>query len=253
MIDELNLKGKRILVLGGSSGIGAQVCVQIAGLGGTAIVSGRNYERLNIVLKRCEGGSEKHSVIPADLSESVQLEELSNTVPPLDGLVYSAGIVQFNPIRFFDVHLAEQTFKINYLAAVHLTSLLVRKKKINPGCSLVFISSLASRYPFFGGSDYSGSKAALEMFSKTLAMELADKKIRSNVVAPAMVETALFERVRDNISESNMNKHLERLPLGPGNPKDVANLCCYLLSDAAKWITGMRYELDGGLSISAFK
>jgi NAD(P)-dependent dehydrogenase (short-subunit alcohol dehydrogenase family) len=111
---------------------------------------------------------------------------------------------------------------------------------------MVFISSVAARYPYFGGSLYSSSKAALEAYSRTLSLELAGKKIRCNCISPSFVETPMVEQAGETISNEVLEKFRQMLPLGFGKPSDVSHAILYLLSDAAAWVTGSTISLGGG-------
>ena len=110
----------------------------------------------------------------------------------------------------------------------------------------VFISSISAQHPHKGGATYSSSKAALESFSKVVAMEYSHRRIRSNVVSPAMVKTPLYEKAAEDASHESMQAHVDKYPLGIGDPEDVANAIIYLLSDASRWVTGTKIVLDGG-------
>ena len=134
-----------------------------------------------------------------------------------------------------------------------LCSELLQAKKMNDGASFVFVSSISSQHPYTGGAVYSSSKAALESFSKTLAIEVASKKMRSNVLLPALVKTQMLEETRQAVSEEDFIAYEKQYPLGFGEPEDIANAVCFLLSKEAKWITGSELKMDGGLVLSSKK
>jgi len=110
------------------------------------------------------------------------------------------------------------------------------------------MSSISSQFPHKGGALYSGTKAALNTYSKTIALEYATQKIRSNVISAAMVRTPLFDDAEKAVTKEMMDKHGEAYPLGFGNPEDVANATLFLLSGASRWITGTAIVMDGGLT-----
>ena len=110
------------------------------------------------------------------------------------------------------------------------------------------MSSISSHFAHKGGALYSGSKAAVNAYSKTIALEYASQKIRSNVISAAMVKTPIFDEAEKAVSKEMMDKHGEHYPLGFGEPEDVANAILFLLSNAAKWITGTELVMDGGLT-----
>jgi len=241
-----SLKNKTILITGASSGIGAEAATTVAAMGARVILSARNQARLEETLQKLPKGD--HRVIPADLTDLEAIKHLVSEINTLDGVVHSSGIVRPFPIKFIGVKQINEMFGINYQGPVLLTSQLFRAKKINKGASLVFMSSISSQFPHKGGALYSGTKAAINTYSKTIALEYAPQRIRSNVISAAMVKTPLFEEAEKAITKEMMDKHGEHYPLGFGTPEDIANAMVYLLSDGSKWITGTEIVMDGGLT-----
>jgi NAD(P)-dependent dehydrogenase (short-subunit alcohol dehydrogenase family) len=240
------LENKTILITGASSGIGAETALTVANAGAKLILSGRDEAKLKSVLVSLPEGD--HQIISADLADSEAIKALVEQVEVLDGVVHSAGIVRPFPVKFIGQKQIDEMFGINYEGPVLLTSQLFKAKKINHGASFVFMSSISSQFPHKGGALYAGSKAALNAFSKTIALEYATKKIRSNVISAAMVRTPIFDEAEKAISKEAMDKHGEHYPLGFGEPEDIANAMLFLLSDGSKWITGTELVMDGGLT-----
>ena len=245
-MNPFTLKNKTILITGASSGIGAQTAISVAEMGATVILSARNGERLEETFERLPAG--KHKIIAADLSEETQIEALVSEIDSLDGLVLSSGVVRPFPIKFIGAKQIDSLFGINYSGPVVLTSKLFRAKKIKDGASIVFMSSISSKFPHKGGALYSGTKAALNAYSKTIALEYSNRNIRSNVISAAMVKTPLFDEAEKAITKEMMDKHGEAYPLGFGEPLDIANAMVFLLSAASRWITGTEIVMDGGLT-----
>jgi len=245
-MNPFTLKNKTILITGASSGIGAQTAITISQMGATVILSGRNLERLEETLEKLVIG--KHKIVVADLREESQIESLVSQMDSLDGLVLSSGVVRPFPIKFIGEKQIDSLFGINYNGPVVLTSKLFRAKKINDGASIVFMSSISSKFPHKGGALYSGTKAALNAYSKTIALEYSNRNIRSNVISAAMVKTPLFDEAEKAITKEMMDKHGEAYPLGFGEPLDIANAMVFLLSAASRWITGTEIVMDGGLT-----
>jgi NAD(P)-dependent dehydrogenase (short-subunit alcohol dehydrogenase family) len=102
-----------------------------------------------------------------------------------------------------------------------------------------------------GGSLYVSSKAAIEAFSKSVALEFANDGIRSNCIAPALVQTEIYEQTMNAYTEEQWEKIVRQYPLGVGKSKDVANLAVFLLSDLSSWITGTTNQKDGGLLLNS--
>jgi len=245
-MNPFSLKNKTILVTGASSGIGEQTAISIAKNGAKVILSARNKTKLEETKSKLAG--EGHQVIATDLTNENEVDELVQKIDNIDGIVQSSGVVRPFPIKFIGKKQVGEMFGINYQAPVLLISKLFKAKKINDASSLVFMSSISSHFPHKGGALYSGSKAAINSFSKTIALEYAHKKIRSNVISAAMVKTPLFDEAEKAVTKEMMDKHGEHYPLGFGEPEDIANAIIFLLSDASKWITGTEIVMDGGLT-----
>lgn len=244
MSEVFGLTGKVILVTGASSGIGRQAAIDISQNGGTVIIAGRNADRLNETFAKLSSGN--HQMILFDLNLHENFIEIVTQLPLLHGVVHSAGITGHIPSKFIGSDDIQQYFNTNYTAPVLLTAALLRKKKIADIGSIVFLSSIATRFPYFGGALYGSSKAALEAYSKVLAIELAPKGIRSNCISPSFVQTPMVEEAGKTISKEVLEKFEKMMPLGFGKPEDVSHAIQYLLSDASKWITGTNLILGGG-------
>lgn len=243
MLKQFGLKDKKILITGASSGIGRQIALTVAEAGGNVICTGRNELRLKRTFKSLTG--ENHNYFVADLNEENQLLKLINELSPLDGVVHSAGITSHFPVKFIGRKQINEVFDINFFAPVLLMKQILSKKLLKNSASVVFLSSVAAKYPYFGGALYTSSKLALEGYSKTLALELCEKKIRANCISPAMVQTEMLEKTEETISKETLEKFKSVHPLGFGKPEDVANAAVFLLSDASSWITGQNIILGG--------
>lgn len=243
-MNPFSLNNKLILVTGATSGIGNQLVNSIISMGGKVIALGRNNTILEELKKQHK---ELISTFQIDLTNSIEIQQLVEKLPKIDGLVNSAGIVKSQPIRYLSSEKLEETFAINFNAVVELISSLDKNKKLNPHASIVFLSSVASLFPRKGSAGYSASKAAIEALMRVTAMEYAHRKIRANAIAPAMIKTPMYEEAKEFAGHDIMEAHIQQYPLGIGEPEDIANAAIYLLSDASKWMTGSTIILDGGL------
>jgi NAD(P)-dependent dehydrogenase (short-subunit alcohol dehydrogenase family) len=243
-----HLTGKTFLVTGASSGIGQSTAIEISRMGGKLILTSRNASKLNETLKMLTG--QGHLVYTADLTNENDVTALVSACSTIDGAVFCAGVVKPLPVKFITTEKYDETMNINYRSAVNLVTTLLKSKKFLNECSLVFISSLGAHYPYRGGALYASSKMALEAFGKVVMLENTHLKMRCNFLCPAMVKTAVFEETEKGISKEKMDEHVSRYPLGPGMPADVANASVFLLSPAARWITGQSIILDGGFMMS---
>ncbi len=245
----INLSNKNILITGASSGIGRETAILASKLGATLFISGKNKERLNETFQLLEGKGHKQSA--TDLSKEANIYGLVEMAPVVDGIVPCAGIVKPFPVKFIQPKHIHEIFQINYYSVVLLTAALIKSKKIAPKASFVFMSSVSSNHPYIGGALYVSSKAAIEAYCKTLALELSPQKIRANIVSPGLVKTSIFFETEAASSKEELEKYEKNYPLGFGEPEDVANMIAFLLSDAAKWITGQIFIMDGGLLLGA--
>lgn len=243
-----SLEGKTLLVTGASSGIGQGCAVMASQLGAKVIVCGRDEERIQQTLDMMTG--EGHSSFAGDLTDATTIEKLVSEVQTLDGAVFSAGITMTAPFTFSTREKFDKVFDINFFSPIELLRLLVKKKRINNGGSVVFISSIGGNFvSSVGNCIYGASKASLNSMVKVCALELAPKKIRINAVCPGMVETALVKKFSENITAEDMQKDLALYPLKRyGQPEDIAGGVVYLLSDAASWVTGQALCIDGGIT-----
>ena len=238
-----SLEGKRILVTGASSGIGKAIAVECAKMGATVIITGRNAERLGQTFIQLEGIG--HSMIIADLSIAEDRTKLADSCEALDGVVLNAGIGHTKMIAFLTEKDMDEVFPINVYSPILLLKALIKKKRINYGASVVFMSSAATQRADVGNALYGAAKAAIASFSKTCAIELADKKIRVNSIHPGMVETPLKDNMPFSQEDFEADK-LRYLLKRYGQPEEVAYGAIYLLSDASAWITASQLIIDGG-------
>lgn len=190
-------------------------------------------------------------VICADLSESQSIVDFVVQIPPLDGLVLNAGISKVAPVKCIKEADFGKLLNINTVSPLLLLKELLRHKKLKSGASVVVTASMAAVGEVAVGSAmYAASKAALSAASKVCALELAPKNIRVNAVCPGMVHTKLTDTLSAFMGDSE--PAVSHYPLGRlGEPKDVAFAIVYLLSDAASWITGTDFLIDGGLHLSS--
>lgn len=240
-----SLSGKSILVTGATSGIGLEICKQIAIAGGNFIGIGRNVEKLQNHID--EFALEDSKVVEFDLAVIENIHLLVTELPlKIDGFVHSAGIANVKPMQFFNYDDYESIRKINLDSVLVLFSELLKKKKINKNASIVFISSISAIRGAKGNGLYAITKAALDGISKVYANELSSKNIRVNTIQPGMVETDMSKQAENILSKEIMDIDRSKYPLGYGETKDIALPVIFLLSKASKWITGQSIVIDGG-------
>lgn len=248
MNNPFSLENKTILITGASSGIGKATAILCAQMGAKLIITGRSESKLNSVFKLLIG--QGHQKIVLDFENENAIELLLKSINELDGIVYSAGILDSTPLKFVNQIKLSKIMKLNFESPFEITQLLVKRKKINKNGSLVFVSSLAGiGMVSMGLSAYSASKGALSAVVKVMALELSSQKIRVNAVCPGMVRS---EMLTENLvlSEDQLEKDEKmNYPLGYGKPEQVASSIAFLLGEGSSWITGTNLVIDGGASI----
>ena len=244
------LKNKTLLITGASSGIGRQCAILCSQMGATVIGLGRDADRLSETQAMLEQ-PDKHLFISVDLLDHDALEAvIADAVSQkgkLHGMINSAGISTTLPLRMMKPEKVETFLQTNVAAAINLARLLTKPANVaDEGGSLVFITSVMATVGESGKSLYALTKGAVLAAAKSLAIELAPKNIRVNCVSPGVVVTPMSQKSFYSQSEETLN-HIKSLhPLGLGKPEDVAAACVYLLSDAARWVTGSNLMVDGG-------
>ncbi|MBD8658190.1 SDR family oxidoreductase [Oxalobacteraceae sp. CFBP 13730] len=236
-----HLRGKTVLVTGASSGIGRAVAVECARAGARVVINGRDAARLGDTLALLEAGLE-HVAYVADLTDPPQMARLVAACGELDGVVHAAGVHGVTPLRMLRQSFMQTVLDANFLAPLMLTQLLLAKKTLRNGASLVFMSSIAAHTGTVGVGPYSASKAALEGLIRPLALEIAPRAMRANAIAPGLVDTPLV-----NDDRAWLDEKAKMYPLGLGKPEDVAYAAIYLLADISRKVTGTQLHLDGGI------
>jgi NAD(P)-dependent dehydrogenase (short-subunit alcohol dehydrogenase family) len=245
----LELRDKRILITGASSGIGRGIAILLSKFGAGLIITGRDEARLNDTLNLLDN-KDQHLVLKSDLESQEDLDKLMEHIDKIDGAVFCAGVVEYNPVKFLSREKINKIFNINFVSQVILTQLLLKQKRINKGASLVYISSVSSKLGVAGTAMYAASKAALSSFVKVLATELAGQKTRANALSPGIVRTPMTEGGGSAIAQEDLDEDEKKYPLGYGTIDDVANYVAFLLSDRSQWITGSDLVLDGGFTLN---
>ncbi|MDE6337014.1 MAG: SDR family oxidoreductase [Muribaculaceae bacterium] len=245
------LQGKKILVTGASSGIGRQCVIDCSRMGATVILLARNEERLQETFSHLYGSD--HQIIVADLTAfdtiPSMVETIVSRVGKVDGLVNCAGISTTLPLKLMTTTKLDEFFRTNVYSAVELSKEVSKKKNMNEGGSIVFLSSVMGVVGESGKSLYSMTKGALLSAARSLACEFAKRRIRFNCISPGAILTPINENL-PHMTDPEKRQILEGKHLfGLGRPEDVAYACIYLLSDASKWVTGQNLIVDGGYTV----
>ncbi len=251
MYNPFTLENKTIIVTGASSGIGRQCAIDCSKVGARVIMVARNEERLHETLSQMDG--DNHLVEIVDLSQLENIITLFSSVlekvGKVDGLIHSAGMEKTAPLKLLKPEDYDQVMRTNTLSAFEMCRFLSNKKYCNEGASLVFIASITAVVGRAGVTAYSASKGALVAATRSMALELASKKIRVNCISPGTILTPLMQNYLSTLTEEQYTKRISGFPLGLGEPSDISNACIYLLSDASHWMTGQNLIVDGGYTM----
>ena len=246
------LDGRVALVTGATSGIGRATALRFAEEGARVALVGRDAEALGDVAREVEArGGEAHAIKADVTSEEDARRAVGETVgrfAALDVLVNAAGIISNGTVETTPLDDWDAMMNVNLRSVFHLMQLAAPHLEKRPG-NVVNVSSVTGLRAFPGVLAYCVSKAGVDQLTRCAALELAPKGVRVNAVNPGVVVTDIHRR--GGMAEENYAAFLERSkqthPLGRvGQPREVADLVCFLASDRASWITGATYSIDGG-------
>ena len=244
------MAGRTVLVTGASSGLGQAAAEMIASCGGRIIGVGRDEARLRAAIAGLAGDG--HQARVCDVSDADAAAALvlaaAKEAGGLHGLFHAAGEGLILPTRLTKPANIEAVFGAAVNGAFGLVRAAARAGTMAPGSSLVLMSSVAAHRGRAGMAAYSAAKAAIEGAVRALAVELAPRDIRVNALAAGGVETPMNDRIAANLAEGGVDAYAAAHPLGMGRPEDVAAAVLFLLSPAARWITGTTMIVDGGYS-----
>lgn len=242
------LAGRTYLVTGASSGIGRASAMAIAALGGRVIAAGRDETRLQATLDDLTGTH--HATSVQALNDADQTAEWLGTIAEthgaLAGVFHAAGVELIRPAKLTKQEHLDQVFGSSLFAAFGVARAASKKNVIVDGGSIVFMSSVAGSTGQQGMTAYSAAKAGIDGMVRSLACELAPRRIRVNSIAAGAVDTAMHQRLTAGAGDDAVATYERSHLLGFGEAADVANAAIFLLGDASRWITGTTLVADGG-------
>ena len=228
---------KNILIIGASSGIGAQLSKNLAAAGHN--VTGTYNE--NTEYEVISGVSMHHLNV---MDDELDLDFIPETI---DGLVYCVGSINLKPFKRIKPENFLEDFNLQVVGAIKVLQRITPHFKNSEAPSVVFFSTVAVQNGFNFHSQVSTSKGAIEGLTRALAAELAPA-IRVNCIAPSLTQTPLASKLLS--SEEKIEANEKRHPLGRiGQPEDLAQMAEFLLSSKSGWVTGQVFGVDGGMSV----
>ncbi|XP_065095369.1 3-oxoacyl-[acyl-carrier-protein] reductase FabG-like [Ochlerotatus camptorhynchus] len=252
----MDFSGKVVLITGASSGIGAATAKYLSKLGATVVLTGRNAENLNKVGAECQAvGKQNPFLLVADVTKTEDnsrvIEETIKKFGKLDVLVNNAGKGGSGGIETTSLEQYDDIMHANLKAVYHLTMLAVPYLIKSKG-NIVNVSSVAGTRSFANLLAYCISKAALDQFTRCVALDLAPKQVRVNSVNPAVIVTDFHSRL--GMTPQDYAAYLKKCendhPLGRvGQASEVAAAIAFLAANNASFITGTSLCVDGGKNV----
>lgn len=246
------LKDKKILITGGTAGIGKQIALSFAQQGASVVIFGTNPERAQQVLE--ELNQNKISDDQQFLAEIVNvsdtaavqgaIHDILQKWGQLDVLVNNAGITRDGLLMKMREEHWDEVMDVNLKSVFNTCQALVRPMMKARTGKVINISSIVGLTGNAGQVNYSASKSGMIGFTKSLAQELASRGICVNCIAPGFIKT----KMTDVLTEVQKEGILKKVPMGRmGDPEEVANVALFLASDLSKYMTGQVLTVDGGM------
>tara|TARA_B100001105_G_scaffold255056_1_gene252772 strand:+ start:4339 stop:5085 length:747 start_codon:yes stop_codon:yes gene_type:complete len=243
------LEGKTVIITGASRGIGKGIALTLASHGANIAFSySKSVDSANDLVSQITHlgvNCKAYKSNAASFEESQKLvDDVLNDFETFDILINNAGITKDNLLMRMSETDFDKVIEVNLKSVFNMVKAAQRVFLKKKSGSIINISSIVGVKGNAGQSNYAASKAGIIGFSKSIALELGSRNIRSNVVAPGFIETEMTAE----LSEDIVNNWIQGIPLKRGGkPEDVANLCLFLASDLSTFITGQVINVDGGM------
>ena len=252
----MRVKDKVAIVTGASSDIGSAIVKRFVEEGAHVILVGRRIEALKKTSSTIKNGDKQTVTIPCDITDEAQVlqtvDQVFDHYGKIDILVNNAAAIN-DPIHFHEMPDSTWTnlIDVNMIGTFRMTRAVLNKMLEKKSGSIINIGSISSEraIPKVHLTVYCATKAAINMFTKGIAVEYARKNIRCNCINPGIINAGM---IKPYLEYPEAKKVLEdKQPLNRiGEPADIANAAVYLASDEANWISGIILNIDGGKSAS---
>lgn len=243
------LQNKTAIITGATRGIGRGIALEFARQGANiAFTYNSSVDAANTLEQELNTLGVKAKGYQSNAAEFDKAQELAKNVleefGTIDILVNNAGITKDNLLMRISEEDFDQVIEVNLKSVFNLTKAVIRPMMKQRAGSIINMSSVVGLKGNAGQANYAASKAGIVGFSKSVALELGSRNIRSNVIAPGFIETEMTA----NLDEAVVQGWRDSIPLKRGgNPADIANACVFLASDMSSYITGQTLSVDGGM------
>lgn len=240
--------GQTVLVTGGAQGIGRSIVEGFAASGARVLIADLQLQPAQALAAELQDQGREVQALGIDLADEAAIAALLGGLERLDILVHNAGYFPLTPFAEITPAILQRTLAVNLSALFWLTQgALPLFERQGKGCVLVTSSVTGPRVAYPGLSHYAASKAGVNGFIRSAALELAKHKVRVNGVEPGMIRTPAMGNLGDGAHSTDIARGV---PLGRlGEPEDIAGAMLFLASDAASYITGQTIVVDGGATL----
>ena len=240
----INFDNKKIIITGATGGIGNELVKKFISLKGKVLATGTNNEKLEKLKKEYPD----IEILKFDISKHSEIEnfieDASSKIKGLDILVNNAGITIDNLSLRMKNEEWQKVIDINLSSTFFICKHGIKKMLKNKFGRIINITSIVGHTGNIGQANYTASKAGMIAMSKSFALEYAKKNITINCVSPGFIQTAMTDKISDEIKKTLM----ARIPMNKlGNGEDISNSVAFLASDAASYITGETIHVNGGM------
>ncbi len=243
-----NFKGKRIIVTGAGSGIGKAIAKKFGEFGGLVAVCDIDEEAANLTRKEVEIVGAKGLAYKVDVTNFLEVtrvvDKIASDFGGVEILVNNAGITRDTLLLRMKEEDFDKVLAVNLKGVFNFTKATLKYLLKEKWGRIINISSVIGEMGNPGQANYAAAKAGIIGFSKSVAKEVASRNITVNVIAPGFIETPMTEKLPLEVKE----RYLKSIPMGrAGKAEEVANLCLFLASDFASYLTGQVIRIDGGM------